>query len=93
MQLRKMTWMLVALSAMGMVLTACGNGGPDLTCSVDKDCLESELCHPDDKVCVQRCTTRADCPPSAESCVSLSSTNTEKICKCQKKDCAGATSP
>jgi len=81
MQRWKRTWRLVALGAMGLVQTACGTGTYDLTCSVDKDCLESELCHPDAKVCVQTCTSSADCPDSRD-CSALSPTNTQTICKC-----------
>jgi Cys-rich repeat protein len=87
MQLRKMTLMLAVLGAMSMVLTGCPDGGRDsLTCSADADCLESEICHPTAKVCVQTCTTTADCPESAKKCEALSSTNTQMICKCSTSE-------
>lgn len=83
MQLRKMTLMLAALGAMGMMLTACGDEGrTSLTCSTNADCLESEICHPDAKVCVQTCTTSADCPNAAKTCEAVSASNTQLICKC-----------
>jgi hypothetical protein len=80
MQLRKMTWWPIALGAMGLVLVACG-GEHDLSCSVDRDCLESEICHPDSRVCVPLCTTSAECPVTAPRCQPLSSTNPVKICR------------
>jgi hypothetical protein len=85
MQLRKMTLMLAALGAMGMMLTACGGDGREsLTCSTDADCLENEICHPDAKVCAQTCPSGngSDCPSSAKTCEAVSATNTTKICKC-----------
>jgi hypothetical protein len=80
MQLRKMRWLPIALSAVGVVLAACG-GKHDLSCAVDRDCLESELCHPDDHVCVARCTTSAECPTTAPRCLPLSTDNPVKICR------------
>jgi len=84
MQLRKMTLMLVALGAMSMVLTGCPEDAPTLTCSADADCLESELCHPNAKVCVQKCTSSAECPDTAKTCEALDPANasSQKICKC-----------
>ncbi|HYO58138.1 hypothetical protein [Archangium sp.] len=83
MQLRKMTLMLAALGVMSVVLTGCPDGGREsLTCSTNTDCLESEICHPDAKVCVQTCTTGTDCPESAKTCDALSPTNSQKICRC-----------
>lgn len=86
MQLRKRTWTRVALGALGMMLTACG-GKADLSCSKDQDCLESELCHPDKRVCVQMCTTSVDCPDSAKTCAAMSDLNTQKICQCLSQQC------
>ena len=54
------------------------------------DCLESELCHPDEKICVRTCTTLADCPRGATSCEAL---NTQKICECPTKECVGGSDP
>ncbi len=79
-------WMLVALSALGMLLPACRNGA-DLSCSTDLDCLESEVCHPDQKVCVQLCTTSADCPETAKSCAVMYEGARVKTCQCLAKDC------
>lgn len=83
MQLRKMSLMLTVLGAVGMMLAGCGGGETkSLTCSADTDCLESELCHPDAKVCVQKCTSSAECPDTAKTCDVVSTTNSQKICKC-----------
>lgn len=96
MQLRKMTLMLAALGAVGMMLTACGGEGREsLTCSTDADCLENEICHPDAKVCVQTCTTSSDCPNSAKECSALGGSSSMKdslICKCSTDQlCQGDT--
>jgi hypothetical protein len=86
MQLRKMSLMLAALGAMGMMMTACGDGGREnLDCTETTDCLENEICHPTAKVCVQTCTTAADCPNSAKKCEAVGGTGataTQLICKC-----------
>ncbi len=90
MQLRKGTWRCIVLGALGLLLTACGSAGYDLSCSGPRDCLESELCHPDEKICVQLCTTLVDCPPEAERCEAL---NTQKVCKCPTRECVGGRDP
>ncbi|KFA90297.1 hypothetical protein [Archangium violaceum] len=82
MRLREMTWRFIAPCVVAMVLAACGSGGYDLTCAGAEDCLESELCHPTDKVCVQLCTTQEHCPLKAEACEALSDPSGPKICKC-----------
>lgn len=82
MQLRKMSLMLTVLGAVGMMLAGCGGGDTTTTCSADTDCLESEICHPGAKVCVQTCTSGADCPDTAKTCGALSNTDTRNICKC-----------
>jgi hypothetical protein len=83
MQIRKMTLMLAALGALSMTLTACGDGGREsLTCTDNTGCLENEICHPTAGVCVQTCTTTADCPDSAKNCAAVSGTNAQLICKC-----------
>jgi hypothetical protein len=83
MQIRKMSLMLVALVAVGMTLTACGDEGREsLSCTDNAGCLENEICHPDAKVCVQTCTAAADCPDSSKKCEAISSTNAQMICKC-----------
>jgi hypothetical protein len=79
MQLRKMAVLFAALSA---VLTGCPEDTKNLTCTDDSECLESEICHPDAKVCVQTCTSSADCPDTAKTCEAVSASNTQKICKC-----------
>jgi hypothetical protein len=106
MQRWKRTGRLVALGAMGLVQAACGTGTYDLTCSVDKDCLESELCHPDQKLCVQMCTTNAECPAETKSCKAISEENPQTICckasseenpqticKCLTEECINETDP
>lgn len=80
MQLRTMAWMKVALSALGMLGTACGFADMDLSCQRDQDCLDSELCHPDERECVRRCTTTKECYPARPRCQSLSDADTTKIC-------------
>jgi hypothetical protein len=82
MQLRNVKLMLAALGAMSMVLTGCPEDTKNLTCTDDTQCLESEICHPDAKVCVQTCTSSADCPDTAKTCAALSATNSQQICKC-----------
>jgi hypothetical protein len=79
MQLRKMAVLFAALSA---VLTGCPEDTKNLTCTDNTQCLESEICHPDAKVCVQTCTSSADCPDTAKTCEAVSASNTQKICKC-----------
>lgn len=85
MRRQKRMAMWVALGTMGLMLTGC-ESAYDLRCSSDKDCLESEICHPDELLCVQLCTTVLDCPDNAKKCEALSTTNTTKICKCMA-DC------
>lgn len=79
MQLRTMAWRRVALSALGMIGASCSD--LDLTCRGDQDCLDSELCHPDEQVCVWRCTTDLSCLPTRPKCQALSDSNTTKICQ------------
>ncbi len=91
MQLRKMKWVLVAMSALG--LTACARNGRDLSCSGAEDCLESEVCLPDEKVCARLCLTSKDCPSEEHYlCEHLGSAG-GKICKCQTEECGGKTIP
>jgi hypothetical protein len=89
---KRMGWCLV-VGALGMMLSACGSGTLDLSCSGPLDCLESELCHPDEKICVQLCTSLVDCPQKAERCEALSGEVPQKICKCPTKECVGAPGP
>jgi Cys-rich repeat protein len=77
-----MKWMLAVLGAVSLALTGCGEEEATLRCTQDTDCLDTELCHPDVKVCVQKCEATSECPPSAYNCEALSATNTQKICKC-----------
>jgi len=90
MQLRKMAMMLTALGAMSVVLTGCPEGGgASTTCAANTDCLATEICHPDAKVCVQTCTAAADCPDTAKSCAALGGTSTEKdtlVCQCSTNE-------
>ncbi|MDY7229822.1 hypothetical protein [Hyalangium rubrum] len=84
MQLRKTLWMLTALSAMSLVMTGCpeDGGGDSLTCTSAADCLESEICHPTAKVCVQTCDSGSDCPDTAKTCKEVSTTDSTKVCQC-----------
>jgi hypothetical protein len=91
MQLRKTVMMLTALSALSVVMTGCpGEEEGALTCSLDADCIEGEICHPSAKVCVQTCTAGADCPDSAKTCDPISTTDSRKVCQCKTDQlCAG----
>ena len=91
MQLRKMTLMFAALSAVSLMM-ACDGGRESLACTSTTDCLESEICHPQAGVCVQTCTIGADCPGSAKTCEKLSATDSTLICKCETSQlCQGDT--
>ncbi|MFP2926055.1 hypothetical protein ACLESO_12715 [Pyxidicoccus sp. 3LG] len=54
----------------------------DLSCTDSTGCLASELCHPTAKLCVQTCTSGADCPDSAKTCAALSGTDARRVCRC-----------
>ncbi|WP_224246224.1 hypothetical protein [Hyalangium gracile] len=84
MQLRKTMMMLTALSALSVVMTGCpGDEESSITCSIDGDCLDGEICHPTAKVCAQTCDAAGECPDSAKSeCTAVSATDSRKICKC-----------
>lgn len=89
---RKRLWIWGALLAVGLLgMTGCAERGDYLECSVDKDCLESEICHPDEKQCVQLCITKANCPDTAKTCEALSPENPTKICRCRVGACTGGT--
>jgi hypothetical protein len=84
MQLRKTMWMLTALSAMSLMMTACGDdeaSGP-AACTSDAQCEENEICHPAAQACVRACDSGSDCPDSAKTCDALSATDSRKVCKC-----------
>ena len=89
MPLRERTWRLAALSAVGLWLAACTPEASSLACSGPDDCLESELCHPEDRLCVQLCLNLAECPPRAQACEPLSGAEPRKVCKCPTKECVG----
>ena len=84
MQLRKTVMMLTALSALSVVMTGCpGEEEGSLTCSMDADCLEGEICNVAARACVQTCTTPSDCPSSARAeCSAISATDNRTVCKC-----------
>ncbi|SEU06947.1 hypothetical protein [Stigmatella erecta] len=82
MQLRKTMWMLTALSAMSLMMTACGGDDEIASCTSDSQCSEDEVCQTAAGVCVQTCEQASDCPDSAKNCEPLSSTDTRKVCKC-----------
>ena len=84
--MRKRLWMWIALSAMGPWVIDCGSTA-DLSCKSDKDCLESEICHPDELMCVPLCTTSANCPTKTPTCQAISDSNRTKICKCTTGAC------
>jgi len=83
MQLRKTVMMLTALSALSVVMTGCpGDEEGSLTCTVDGDCIEGEICHPGSKVCVKTCTAAVDCPSSAKTCAAISTSDSRQVCQC-----------
>lgn len=84
-------WRRVALSALGLMVMGCEADPTYLDCAVDKDCLESEICNPDTMLCVQVCTTSANCPDTAKTCEALSADNPTKICRCKAGLCMGGT--
>ena len=71
-------------AALTFVFAACGEGiGPGgAGCTSNADCATTEICHPQAQVCVQTCTSSADCPDSAKTCEAISATDTNMICKC-----------
>ena len=94
MQRWKRTGWCLVVGAMGVMLSACGGSGElDLSCSGPMDCLESELCHPDEKICVQLCFSIVECPTKAERCEAMSGEDPRKICKCPTKECVGSPDP
>jgi len=90
MQLRNVV-LLSALAAAGLAVMGCPSSNEVGTkCSADGDCLESEICHPTAKVCVQTCSSAADCPDTAKTCDVIAGaggsadggTSGQKICQC-----------
>lgn len=88
---RKVTLLLAlgAVTALPLVLNACGGIDPDpttpgtwvppVTCNVDSDCKTGEICHPNGLVCVKTCTTATDCAAGFK-CEDVGTKG--KICKC-----------
>ncbi len=75
----------LSASAVAMAFIACGGDGTgtDISCVTDADCTEANtICHPGALVCVQTCTSGADCPDSAKTCGAVSSTDDRQICQC-----------
>jgi hypothetical protein len=83
MQLRNTVLMLTALSALGLVMTACDTGETGSTsCTADADCSgTTDVCHPTAKICVQSCTAAADCPDTAKKCDAFPGAS-KNICQC-----------
>ena len=80
-----MKWWTSMTGAVGLLALACTVTTPaDLSCKSNRDCLDSEICHPDTLLCVELCTTKNDCPGKEEDkvCEALSPTNSTRICKC-----------
>lgn len=73
----------------GLGVLGCGTTPADLSCRSSRDCLDSEICHPDTSVCVELCTTKNDCPGTEEErvCEALSATDSTRICKCRVAVC------
>ncbi|MFP2907329.1 hypothetical protein ACLESD_20240 [Pyxidicoccus sp. 3LFB2] len=86
MQLRKMMLMLTALGAMSGFMVGCGDDAEgSATCTTNDDCGEGEICHPTSDVCVQTCSSAADCPDTAKTCAPLGGAGPDaqtSICKC-----------
>lgn len=87
--------MLVAAMTAAFVM-GCGGGGetPDggSGCTSDSQCSTGKGCHPVLKECVDSCTGNEDCPASAKTCATVSS-SASKFCTCADDDtCNGGTS-
>ena len=83
MQLRNTVVLLTALSALGLMMTACDSSETgSSTCTADADCTGTEICHPTAKICVQTCTAGADCPSTAKTCAAISASDTRMVCQC-----------
>jgi hypothetical protein len=81
------------LGGVGLLLMGCGSTA-DLSCSSDKDCLESEICNLDVLMCAQLCILPNDadnagrkCPESADTCEAASGSDPRKVCKCKREQC------
>ncbi|XXF77309.1 hypothetical protein P2318_30300 [Myxococcaceae bacterium GXIMD 01537] len=92
--MRKAQFGLAALlvGLMAVAVTACGDDDPPpgnkptsklwKACAADSACGAEEICHPEAKVCVRKCSAASECPDSAQTCEALSGSNTQKVCKC-----------
>jgi hypothetical protein len=78
---------VAAMSLLG--LTACDPYVVDLSCRDNGDCLDSEICHPYDQVCVQLCNTNSNCREWAPTCEAVGSADPTRVCKCKGGDCVG----
>ncbi len=93
MEFRNLKVMFAALGVAGMMLVGCGgDGSTSLKCEQDSECLESEICHPGAKVCVQTCSSSADCSAEAKTCDAVSATDDRSICKCSTTELCNTNS-
>jgi hypothetical protein len=79
--MRTKQWMCLSAGLLALMLVACSKDEIK-DCDADTDCDTAELCHPNVKVCVKKCTGSGDCPDSAKSCGKISTSDDRMICQC-----------
>jgi hypothetical protein len=72
----------VTAAALALALAGCPDGGGVATCTSDTECQSDELCHPNAKVCVRKCSSTTDCPTEAKTCKTTTATGAQMICTC-----------
>lgn len=94
MQSKRVLWLIAgSLAAVAVGVGCGGNGtGAGARCTSDSNCAPDEVCHPNAKVCVTKCTTANDCGDEAKRCDLIgsisadggtqSTTSTQKACHC-----------